>query len=109
MLPRWLRARNEVELEVYETINKWQDNFPCYSISDIVVRNKEAQKVIKIGKEYPDLVIPLLLGEMQKESSYLFFLLQGIVNDVPIRQESLSDVMMMCHDWLNWGKEKGYI
>jgi hypothetical protein len=66
---------------------------PCY------------QRIIGLG---PD-AIPIILLELRKRGEHWFWALESITGENPVLPEHYGDIENMAHDWIEWGKRKGYL
>jgi len=53
--------------------------------------------------------IPLILREMSIKQGQWFWALKSITNEDPVKPEHRGIVAEMSRDWLQWGKDRGYI
>lgn len=66
---------------------------PCY------------QRIIGLG---PD-AISIILAELRKNGGHWFWALESITGENPVLPEHRGDIKEMAHDWIEWGKRKGYL
>ncbi|HYE53678.1 MAG TPA: hypothetical protein VD996_02505 [Chitinophagaceae bacterium] len=88
-----------------ELSNQWRKETGHYSTMIHVTRNENYLRIIALGKP----VVPLLLKDLQNEPDYWFEALRLLTNENPVKREHLGDLEKMSADWIEWGKNKGYI
>ena len=74
------------------------------SVSDIAM-HPAYQQIIGMGAAS----IPLILREMSIKQGQWFWALKSITNEDPVKPEHRGIVAEMSRDWLQWGKDRGYI
>jgi hypothetical protein len=53
-------------------------------------------------------VVPLLLGELDREPDHWFAALRAITGANPARPEDQGDLEKMAESWIEWGRANGY-
>jgi len=66
---------------------------PCY------------QRIIGLGPE----AIPIILMELRTRGGHWFWALESITGENPVLPEHSGNTKNMAHDWIEWGKRKGYL
>lgn len=66
---------------------------PCY------------QRIIGLGPE----AIPIILMDLRAKGGHWFWALESITGENPVLPEHYGDIKNMAHDWIEWGKRKGYL
>jgi len=74
------------------------------NVNDIV-NHPEHKKLIEAG----DIVIKYILQDIQKEPEHWFLTLYLLTGEIVIKEEHRGIVPKMTEDWVNWGKENGYL
>ena len=67
--------------------------------------NKNYQQIISKGEG----IVPLILEELKKRPSHWFWALEMITNENPVKQEHVGRIDLMARDWVEWGRNKGYL
>jgi hypothetical protein len=70
-----------------------------------IVDHPDHQKLIEAG----DIIIKYILQDIQKEPAHWFLTLYLLTGESVIKEEHRGMVPEMTEDWLEWGREKGYI
>lgn len=63
------------------------------------------QEIISMGKP----VIPLLLEDLSQNPLYWLMALRQITQENPVQPSHKGKIKQMAEDWLNWGRENGYV
>lgn len=63
------------------------------------------QRIIGMGLP----ALPLILQELQAAPNQWFWALEAITDENPVRAENRGKVRLMAQDWLEWGKQQGYL
>lgn len=63
------------------------------------------QRIIGLGLP----VVALILQELQREPDQWFWALEAITAQNPVLPEHLGKVREMTEDWVEWGKQQGYL
>jgi hypothetical protein len=63
------------------------------------------QRIIGLGLP----AVPLILQELQVEPNQWFWALESITDENPVRPENRGKVRLMAQDWLEWGRQHGYL
>ena len=66
---------------------------PCY------------QRIIGLGPE----ALPIILMDLRDKGGHWFWALESIAGVNPVLPEHYGDIDKMTHDWIDWGKRKGYL
>ena len=61
------------------------------------------QQIIGLGA----VAVPLILGELRRETDHWFWALEAITGENPVPSEVAGDVEAAAAAWLRWGREKG--
>jgi hypothetical protein len=62
------------------------------------------REIIGLGEE----VIPLLLGQLEREPDFWFAALRELSGDDPVNESDRGHLERMTDAWLRWGREHGY-
>lgn len=83
----------------------WEhDNALLSSIKDMALL-PAYQEIIGMGER----AIPLILRQMQARPDHWFWALKAISGENPVKEEHRGDFEKMTQDWIEWGKQKGYM
>ena len=83
---------------------KWYEETAPISGSAIFT-NPNHQKMIDLGEA----AIPLMLKKLQEKPHFLFRALAKISGENPVLKEHHGKFDLIIEDWLNWGKQKGFV
>ena len=75
------------------------------STAQSIIDHPEHQKIIEAG----DIAIKYILQDIQKEPAHWFLTLFLLTGQSAIKEEHRGIVPKMTEDWVNWGKENGYL
>lgn len=84
---------------------KWYNDIGGYSTVYHMVNNKYFKEIVALGDD----AIPLILNCLRKRSSFIFYALEEITNEKPVKREHIGHVNLQIKDWLEWGVNKGFI
>lgn len=84
---------------------EWEDNTAYLSSMTKIVMHPAYQQIIGMGQN----AIPLIFSAMQKTPDYWFWALRSITGKDPVLPEHRGRLKQMTEDWLEWGRENGYI
>ena len=108
----------EAEVEARERENRrgfndlvslWRDETENLSSFTKIVQNSSYQEIIRLGKGSPPSVVRLILQELKHNGGYWATALQAITGESPVRPEHIGNPKHVAGDWLDWGKQHGYI
>ena len=90
----------------FETLaEKWHTETRMLSSVNQIAMHLAYQQIIGMG---PD-VIPLILHKLRDQPGHWFWALHAISRQNPVPPEHSGDVDRMAEDWIEWGRENGYI
>src|SRR3989440_6700403 len=82
---------------------RWRRETVAHSVLQKKVLHPAYQRIIGLGPA----VIPLILGELQREPSHWFWALNAITGEDPAPVGSTFEEA--ADAWLKWGRERGYL
>ena len=86
-------------------VDVWRHECQWLSSIHDLATHPAYQQIIGMG---PD-AIPLLLTEMQHDPDHWSWALEAIAGEDPLKDEHRGDLDQMANDWVDWGKEHGYL
>jgi len=100
-------AEASVELEQkFESLKtQWIRETRFFSISAQKTIHPAYLKIIKLAEP----AVPLILRELQQRPDFWFAALEAITEQNPVPADHLGDLTAMTQDWINWGRERGYV
>jgi hypothetical protein len=97
--------RASIEPRFKRLVAEWKANRRSTSIARDLVSHPAYLRIIGIG---PD-AIPLILGELERETDHWFAALRAISDEDPVPPSSRGKMREMAQAWLAWGSKKGYV
>jgi hypothetical protein len=83
----------------------WRNDCQWTSSINEMVSHYAYQEIIGMG---PD-AIPILLNEMQRDPDHWSWALRAITGENPVKEEHRGNIDLMAQEWVQWGKERGYL
>jgi hypothetical protein len=83
----------------------WKREIRFASLSNQMFLIPSYQRIIGLGPG----AIPLILRELQKEPNHWFWALAALTGENPADRAGAGNVQEMTHEWLKWGRERGYL
>ena len=103
--PKLLRTDKEVAAIFRHCADSWSAETMNRSNPVDIVMHPAYQRIISLGLQG----IPHILKEMMEEGGEWFWALRMITGEDPVTPEHDGRVKLMKMDWLQWGREKGYV
>ena len=92
--------------EQFETLaDRWREFTRFRSSLTEIINNPLYRAIIQLGDD----VVPLLLGELQREPEPWFAALREITGEDPVLPAQRGDMRAMTQSWLRWGRRRGLI
>lgn len=88
-----------------EHFQRWKKDTGPHSNAQIIVGHPDYLKMIKMG--WP--VVPLMLKKLQDDPQHIFHALFKITGENPVPKAHVGKFQDMIADWLDWGRQKGYL
>jgi hypothetical protein len=90
----------------FETLaTEWRRRSGYLSFTHKRVALPEYQRIIGLGRP----VVPLLLGELEREPDAWFAALEAITGENPVTDSAAGDRLAMANAWLQWGRQRGVL
>jgi hypothetical protein len=70
-----------------------------------IIDHPAHKEIVEAGES----VIKYILQDMQEDTWHWFLALHLITGEIVIKEEHRGMVQAMIDDWLEWGRERGYI
>jgi hypothetical protein len=83
----------------------WRADTLYLSSTTEIATHPAYQRIIGLGPQ----VIPLILGELQKQPDHWFWALRALTGEDPVPPADAGRVPAMAAAWLKWGRENGWI
>jgi hypothetical protein len=90
-------------------VSAWREETENLSSFTKIVQNSSYQEIIRLGKGNPSSMVEMILQELRNNGGYWATALQAITGENPVRPEHIGDQGYVREDWLEWGKQHGYI
>ena len=100
-----LSQNTDVQTLFHEMANTWRKETGYMSSVQDRAMHPAYQRIIGLGQP----AVPLILDELQTRPDQWFWALRAITGENPVPEEHQGNINVMAKDWLNWGKERGYI
>jgi hypothetical protein len=84
-------------------LQKWKDDTKAISSTSQLVIHPEYQKIIGMGWQ----AVPLILDELKRSPTWLFWALVAIVDEDPVKDEDRGNLNAMAEAWIRWGASRG--
>lgn len=95
-----------VPREMFDNLVKsWRFNTSTSSSIEKKISDQSFRGIIGLGQ----IAIPLILEELAAQPSFLFVALEEVSGDNPVKPEHRGDIAAMTQDWLDWGRQRGYL
>jgi hypothetical protein len=98
-------TREAIEREFRALADQWHEETGLFSSVPQIAMHPAYQRIIGMGRP----AIPLILEEMRRQPGQWFWALRAITGELPVPDDHRGRVQLMVQDWLEWGKQKGYI
>ncbi|MBN4054538.1 hypothetical protein JYT87_02395 [Nitrospira defluvii] len=99
------RQRDEIQNRFRSLVSEWKRDTSYFSSITDMATHPAYQRIIGLGKS----AIPLILRELQEEPNHWFWALMAITDIDPVIPEHQGRLREMSEDWLQWGREQGYL
>lgn len=86
-------------------VKSWDFDTGTSSYIEEIISNQSFRGIIGLGP----IAIPLILEELAAQPSFLFVALEEISGVNPVKPEHRGDIAAMTQDWLDWGRQRGYL
>jgi len=97
--------REDIEPEFNGLVEKWKAERSASSSTTVIAMHPAYQRIIGMGRP----ALPLILRELNKQLDHWFWALKAISGEDPIPAEHRGNMSQMAADWLQWGRQKGYV
>lgn len=99
-------ARSQRERRFKRLVSEWKDQRNGYSSDPLeLAMCVPYQKIMAMGPE----VVPLILRELEQQPDHWFWALNMLTDSNPICPEHAGYFNEMVNDWLQWGRENGFL
>jgi hypothetical protein len=102
---RYYRTENEVENLFNRFLDEWTRDTAMLSDQVSVLIHPAYYKIIGLGTQ----VIPLILRDLERGGGPWFVALEALTLENPVKPEHAAKAKLMRKDWLEWGRENGYL
>jgi len=90
-----------LEEQFHHLVAVWRAETALTSSLTEMVNHPAYQQIIGLGPQ----VVPLLLGELEREPDYLFAALRALTGADPVTPAQRGNLKEMTQSWLRWAKE----
>ena len=102
---RFLEKKTTLADRFEALFQTWKTETALLSSGSAMVSHPAFEAIIRLG----DHAIPFVLLKLQDEPTHLFYALYKMTGENPVPQTHVGNLPKMRADWLNWGREKGYL
>lgn len=95
----------QVKVEFTNLASQWTQAVEGMSSTVEMAKHPAYQKIVSMGQS----VVPFLLEDLCQNPIYWLSALRQITKENPVQPEHKGKIKLMAEDWLNWGKQKGYV
>ena len=88
-----------------QLVSEWKQQSRYMSNSAQMALLKPYQRIIGMGTP----AVTLLLSELQREPDHWFWALESITGYNAVKPEHAGQKKMMADDWIQWGREQGFL
>lgn len=85
--------------------DQWKEQSQYLSNTTQMAMLRPYQQIIGLGPS----VVPLILGELSRETDHWFWALEAITGQNPVPAEVVGHVAAMAEAWLAWGRREGLL
>jgi hypothetical protein len=72
------------------------------------VRQKRQHPAYRQIIEMGEPAVPLILADLKRKPSHLFWALAEITHSSPVRLAGAKDLLDVVNSWIEWGRSQGY-
>jgi hypothetical protein len=101
--------QDSIAVQFERLVSSWKDETENLSSFTKIVQNSSYQQIIRLGKNNPPLVLRMILQELKQNGGYWATALQAIAGENPVKPEHIGNQKRVGGDWLDWGKQHGYV
>jgi hypothetical protein len=83
----------------------WRTGTQWFSSLDDIAAHPAYRQIIAMGRD----VLPILLEEMRLRPDHWSMALHAITGENPVKDEHRGNVKLMAQDWVDWGKQRGFL
>lgn len=87
----------------YAVLRRWQSETSIFSDPTVITSHPSYEAIVNMGSK----VVPLIIGELNLESSLVVFTLEDITGEKPYSREEVGDIKAMANAWLLWAERDG--
>jgi hypothetical protein len=98
-------AKHDLALQFNTLAQRWKKETLAQSSVASITMHPAYLDIIGMGRE----ALPLILGDLQKETNHWFIALRAIAKVSPVKPEEAGNLKKMRDAWLKWGKENGFL
>jgi hypothetical protein len=90
----------------FRRLAEWWERETCYHSSlSIMYEHPAYRAIVALGRP----VIPILLRQIETDPSWLIGALWELTGENPVPPEHRGRLTLMATDWVNWGRQNGYV
>jgi hypothetical protein len=105
VVPLFSAKRENIEPEFNRLVQQWKSTRSSTSSSTAIAMHPAYQRIIGLGKP----ALSLILRELGKQLDHWFWALKAISGEDPVPSAHIGKMKLMAADWIQWGKQQGYV
>ena len=95
---------NEIEASFRRLAEEWKSETAPLSSIRLKKEHPAYRQLVAMGEP----AIPLILADLARKPSHLFWVLRDITNVNPADPGVAKDFLDVIHCWIEWGRAQGY-
>jgi len=98
-------VQDQLEAKFRTLVAQWKEGRGPESLTFRMAMHPAYQQIIGMGPS----AVPLILDELRKEPDHWFWALRAITGASPVKKEHRGKIEHMAADWIEWGRQNGYL
>ena len=98
----YLPSRTDYIDRFYRALRRWHSETTFLSDSLKITEHPDFRRIVKLGRP----VVPLILGEIQRDPSILVYALEEIESVRPYPEDDEGDFRAMSEHWISWAERE---
>jgi hypothetical protein len=97
--------RDMLQKKFRNLASQWIKEIADISSTVEMAKHPIYQEIINMGKP----VIPFMLEDLSQNPLYWLMALRQVTQENPVQPRHKGKIKQMAEDWLNWGRQNGYV
>jgi hypothetical protein len=94
--------------EIEETFHRLADEWKSETAPLSSIRRKKQHPAYRKLVEMGEPAIPLILADLARKPSHLFWVLPEITKANPVDRDVAENLLDVINSWIAWGRDQGY-